>query len=354
MMRVSVYPFLIGLFLCFGDLCAQFKNMKLQQPPADSLLSPVESCRGPRGELYHCYATAKGLAFQRSLNGDGNGMTQELIIDTISSGWKYSVNGSPSNGLPTIACDLSPGMYSGRIYICWGNQKYGVNNKDVLLVYSDDRGDHWTEPILVTYRPNHKEQFKPAMAIDQSSGCLYLLYFDRQNYATGNFTDLYLATSDNGGLLFSYYKLNEGPLPVNANIRLQNSLRIRKEHVAEISWTRGIEKNKPAFLKTNVNDSLLQLYTARAAANELTTGKTLDFSDTLCVSFSYPEKLILDAVITKPLEPSYQKIVLLHKAFAAGRQSFRLYPKTLGIGNGNYVLTLYYRGKNTYLWILEK
>ena len=50
----------------------------------------------------------------------------------------------------------------------------------------------------------------PAMAIDQSDGSVYIVYYDRRNY-NDNQTDVYLAYSIDNGNSFKNVKISEQP-----------------------------------------------------------------------------------------------------------------------------------------------
>ena len=56
---------------------------------------------------------------------------------------------------------------------------------------------------------NH-QQFFTWMTIDQSTGFLYAVFYDRRNYA-GDTTDVYLAVSKNGGQSFDNYLISDTP-----------------------------------------------------------------------------------------------------------------------------------------------
>ena len=53
------------------------------------------------------------------------------------------------------------------------------------------------------------------MTIDQSTGYLYIVFYDRRNY-TGDSTDVYIARSTNGGDSFTNIKISESGFPGNA------------------------------------------------------------------------------------------------------------------------------------------
>jgi hypothetical protein len=321
----------------------------------DSTVKGPNLCLGNKGELYATWASPKGLAFQKSTDGGSTWLKQEKIINPIKNGWQYVVDGPITNGLPTVACDVSFSEFRNRIYICWSDEKYGVKHKDVFLVYSDDGGENWTEPILVTYRPNHKEQFNPRMAIDKTTGYVYLLYFDKQNVADGKNTDLYLAKSKNGGLLYEYYKVNEVAHQTSALLFSNEQLVLKAfNDTITINWAFVKQKTDTVFYQAVFNDSTFKAYNKKAQLRdeELTLEKTFLFAHKIIVPFNLEKNANITAIITKPLEPKFEKLIIKNKHYLAGNNKLIIDTKALGLRKGNYILTLYYNGQNKFAWIL--
>ncbi len=315
----------------------------------DSTVKGAMPCVGKEGEVYVCWAGSKGLAFQRSLDSGKTWLKEEKIINAIPKGWSSKVDGIKTNGLPVIACDLSKGEFSGRIYICWSDEKNGEKNKDVFLVYSDDQGEHWTEPILVSYRPNHKEQFKPCMKVDTLTGDVSILYFDKQNYAEGRETDLTLAISKNGGLKFEYFKLNESSFLFNSNftdLKIENGIKAR--------WLQPDKSNRFVLYEVAVNDSTIASYYLNESGKDVQTERSVKFSDKIDLDCVFPNNALVNAVITKPLEPGFEKWIFKNKRVFAGKNNLVLDLKSGGIKKGNYVVTLYYNSRNSYVWITDE
>lgn len=80
------------------------------------------------------------------------------------------------------------------------------------MIKSPNRGDNWSEPVKVATDTNNRHQFMPWVAVDQTTGILYVLYYDRRNYPENDLqTDVYLAWSIDGGSKFSEVKISETP-----------------------------------------------------------------------------------------------------------------------------------------------
>lgn len=315
----------------------------------DSTVKGPVSCIGPSGIVYVTWAGPKGLAFQRSLDTGRTWLKEEKIINPIRGGWACTVDGIKTNGLPGIACDLSNGEFRGRLYICWSDEKNGVKNKDIFVVYSDDEGETWTEPILVSYRPNHKEQFHPVIKVDQQTGAVSVLYFDKQNYYEGKETDLYLALSKNGGLKYDYYRVNERSFSFNSNfMELNTSNGVRPR------WVQPDSANRFFLYEVLVNDSSISDYNVNEYLNDMEVERSFKFTEKISIDFTLKKNAFVTAVITKPLEPGFEKLVIKNKRCYQGKNNLVVDTKTLGLKKGNYVLTLYYHGRNSFVWITEE
>ncbi len=132
--------------------------------------------------------------------------------------WDYDIPGiSRCNGLPVTVCDLSNGPYRGNIYINWTDQRNGTDDTDVWMAKSTDGGDTWDEPKRVNDDPAGKQQFFTWMTIDQVTGYLWFVWYDRRNY-TDNNTDVYMAVSRDGGESFFNFKVSEQPFLPTAGV----------------------------------------------------------------------------------------------------------------------------------------
>jgi hypothetical protein len=323
----------------------------------DSSVKGPNLCLGANSELYVTWAGPMGLAFQVSLDQGITWLPQEKIINPIKNGWEYIVNGIKANGLPHVACNAGTHGDIGRIYICWGDEKYGKNHKDIFLVYSDDKGLNWTEPILVNYHPNHKERFFPKLRVDQTNGDVYVLYYDQQNCVDQNQTEIYLARSRNGGLKFEYYRLTERPLLIQPILFSRHALEFNEiESIIGTNWTSKNEKSDTLFYSAVFDDASCATYYKKSALlyQQLEVDKTIAFANKIKIPFNLQTQTNISAILTKPLEPDFEKIIVKNKTFRKGNNSLLIDSKLIGLKRGNYVITLYYAGQNKFAWITEE
>jgi hypothetical protein len=173
---------------------------------------------GPNGEIYVAWAGPEGLVFDRSLDQGDTWLDEDIFISDFPGGWDYNIPGiNRCNGLPITVCDLSGGSYQGTIYVNWSDQGNGTNDTDVWIAKSADGGNTWSAPIRVNDDGPGKHQFFTWMSIDQVTGYLWFVWYDRRDYDDKN-TDVYMAVSTDGGETFINFKVSEEPFVPSTNV----------------------------------------------------------------------------------------------------------------------------------------
>jgi hypothetical protein len=184
---------------------------------ADNTVEGAVPTIGPNGEIYDSWAGPLGLVFTKSTNG-GLSFTPNQIVTSIPGGWDFAIPGIyRCNGLPITACDTSHSLTRGNIYICWGDQRNGVDNSDVFLIKSTDAGNTWGQVKIVNNDNTTRHQFFPWMTIDQTTGHLFFVFYDRRS-TTGYATDVYVAESIDGGETFNNFKVSQSSFTPNSNV----------------------------------------------------------------------------------------------------------------------------------------
>jgi len=172
---------------------------------------------GPAGEIYVAWSGPAGIVFDRSLDGGRSWLEEDIKVSDQAGGWDYGIPGIfRANGLPVTACDVSHGPHHGTIYVNWSDQPYGPGDTDIWLARSTDRGVTWSLPKRVNDDPPGRHQFFTWMTIDQSDGAIYIVFYDRRNYDDTR-TDVYLATSRDGGETFVNTRISQSPFTPNAS-----------------------------------------------------------------------------------------------------------------------------------------
>ena len=173
---------------------------------------------GPNGEIYVAWSGPLGIVMDKSTNGGLNWLTNDIFVTAHPGGWDYTVPGIyRANGLPVTACDLSNGPNRGTIYINWTDQRNGTTDTDVWLIKSTNGGTNWSAVKRVNDDPAGKQQFFTWMTIDQKTGYLYFVFYDRRNY-TNTQTDVYMARSTDGGETFTNFKVSSSPFTPSSGV----------------------------------------------------------------------------------------------------------------------------------------
>jgi hypothetical protein len=321
----------------------------------DNTVEGAVPCVGPNSEVYVAWAGPKGLVFNRSLDTGKTWMQKEIIIDSIYGGWEYKVDGIfRANGLPFTACDLSGGEHNGRIYVCWGDEKHGKNNKDVFISYSDDGGLTWCDRILITYYPNHREQFMPYMTIDQKTGNLYVLYYDRKNSFKGTDTEVCLAVSRDGGKTFNHHTVSNQPFPTFKNVFFGDYIGCSAVNgIIRPIWMETDADKKLSVYTALLTDSML-LNESPKQFNYFNKEKTIYYSEKTKVPITLSKESNCSVVLYDPMDSSFSKVINENVKFIKGENKIELYFKNMELPNKTYVLMLYNNNSQDYVWIYKR
>lgn len=170
---------------------------------------------GPEGQIYVSWSGPAGIVFDRSLDGGTTWLEEDIFVNEHAGGWDQYIPGIyRCNGMPVTDCDRSDGPYRGTIYINYSDQSNGSNDTDIWLVKSTDGGNTWSEPLRINDDVPGKHQFFPWMTVDQVTGKIWIVFYDRRNHSDWA-TDVYMAVSNDGGETFSNFKVSEQPFIPN-------------------------------------------------------------------------------------------------------------------------------------------
>src|SRR5262249_4140537 len=96
--------------------------------------------------------------------------------------------------------DRSDGPHRGRIYVVWIGYIRGV--VDVYLAHSDDRGEHWSDPVRVNDIQQIGDLHQLAWVVVDSLGRVYVTYRLLTPDPAGTLRSERLAVSIDGGASF--------------------------------------------------------------------------------------------------------------------------------------------------------
>jgi hypothetical protein len=248
---------------------------------------------GPNGEIYVAWAGPEGLVFDRSLDQGETWRDNDIFVSDFPGGWDYAIPGiSRCNGLPITVCDLSGGPNHGNIYINWTDQRNGASDTDVWMTRSEDGGDTWTEAIRVNDDAPGKQQFFTWMSVDQATGYLWFVWYDRRDYNDLN-TDVYMAVSMDGGDTFINFKVSEEPFVPNAGVFFGDYNCVTSHNnVVRPIWTR-------------LHNGVLSVHTAIIDTETIITGvDEQDQKPVATLQPNYPNPFKESTVIAFKLEQS--------------------------------------------------
>ncbi len=190
---------------------------------------------------------------------------------------------------PTVymAFDNSGGIFDGRLYMSYtASEESDRDYFDVFLIYSDDKGESWSEPKVV-----HQDgliniqQFYSSLYLNKN-GVLIMDWYDRRNHPDSTkLTDFYMGISADGGESFAELQLNtvasdfDDVIPsYNFGIGEYHQV-VASKHSAYSFWSDG-----------RTNDGDLNLYMSKVSiADPSSTVEISTLSDKVHISSIYPQ-----------------------------------------------------------------
>ncbi len=164
---------------------------------------------GPDGTLYVVGADATSVFFARSSNAKLSNETPVFEFSRLVTLGGTSVLGGTPNpegllGTLWIRADHSNGPTRGTLYILGSVDPPGSDPLDVMLVRSTDRGSTWSAPVRVNDDPigNGAWQWFGTMSV-APTGRIDVVFGDTRNDAAGQLSELFYASSTDGGQTFS-------------------------------------------------------------------------------------------------------------------------------------------------------
>jgi hypothetical protein len=194
---------------------------------------------GPNGEIYVAWSYDEKIWFDRSTDGGKTWLEKDIVAAEQPGGWNIEISGlNRTNVMPVLVCDLSDGPNRGALYLCWGDQRNGEKDTDIFLAKSTDGGNTWSKPKRVNNDRKGRQQFLPWMAIDQVTGHVYLVFYDRRHH-TDDRTDVYVAASTDGGKIFKNLKVSTKSFTPNTQVFFGDYNHISAHNgVVRPIWTR--------------------------------------------------------------------------------------------------------------------
>jgi len=196
-------------------------------------------CVGLNGEVYVTWVSPYGVMLDRSTDGGKTFMDKDVKVSDLPGKFKFSVPGIYRVfGFPSMACDMSYSSHRGTLYISWCDQRNGYDNPDIFIASSTNLGLNWSAPVKVNDDEGKNYQFYNWMTVDQETGFIYVVFYDRRNYADDQ-TDVFLAVSRDGGRTFDNERISEKPfLPFSETFMGDYTNIIAYNGMVRPIWTR--------------------------------------------------------------------------------------------------------------------
>ncbi len=211
------------------------------------------------GRVYVAWSSHGNIYFDRSFDGGEMWLSNDLLIAKQGGGWSMDIPGiSRCNGMPVLMIDNSRGRLHGSLYLVWADQKNGTDDTDIWFMRSTNKGDLWTQPMRINQDGPGKHQFLPWMTVDQGTGYIYIVYYDRRAYDDLQ-TDVYMAYSTDGGSTFKEVKISESPfIPTDTKFFGDyNNIDAHKGIIAPI-WTRMDDGRTSVWTSVITDSDLLK------------------------------------------------------------------------------------------------
>lgn len=209
------------------------------------------------GYMVSAWSYGGNLFVDRSFDKGRTWLSNDIEAAKLTPGSVLEIPGVPDgHTLPTLLIDQTSARYAGSLYLIWADQKNGEDDTDIWCSRSLNYGDSWTPPVRVNDDERGSHQFMPAAVLDQSSGKLYIVYYDRRLDEEDK-TDVYLAWSADQGTTFSNVKLSESPFKTDERLSIGEHIGIDAAGgVIVPAWTR-IDEGGSKVVITVIRDSEL-------------------------------------------------------------------------------------------------
>jgi len=226
---------------------------------AEDNLLPVSSlvAMSPDSKVYAAWTWRNKIMMDRSFDGGSMWLSTDLPVGDQFGGRELDI---PGHGIcsndAVLAVDRTKTIHKGMIYLVWADKRQGDKGSDVWLTRSSNYGDNWTTPLRINSDAKGHHHYLPWMTIDQTTGNIYIVYYDRGAYDDTQ-TDVYLAYSTDTGSSFKTVKLSDSPFtatPVDGAV-IRTFIAAHKDVITPV-WTRT-DNGKTSIWMTVVDGTTL-------------------------------------------------------------------------------------------------
>ena len=294
---------------------------------------------GPNGEVYITWWGPDGLMFDRSLDMGTTWLPEDICITNQHIEWIYPIQGiNLGVSFPVISCDRSGGPHDGTIYITWADKRNGYNNTDVFVVMSSDNGTTWSDAIQVNDDGTTTHQFFPYLTVDQATGKVWLVFYDRRNHSNTT-TDVYMAVSEDGGETYENFRVSEAPFTPNSTAFYGHyiGLTAHDDHVLPV-WMR-MDDGYSSIIGAIVNPLIIgdeELYEAPVAT---LINSPNPFTESSFILFKLKQPSTV-SIHLYDVTGNLVTTVIDRREFPIGKHVEKIDARALGLQPGAYIVKL--------------
>ena len=162
-------------------------------------------------KIFVAWEIGNKIVLDRSFDGGNVWLFNDIpVTDCVGSSDLKIPGFERTSDIPNLVVDRSKGPYKGVVYLAWADKRNGENDANVWFSRSHTYGDQWSTPMKMGTDEGGKHQFHPRMVVDQSTGFIYIVYYDRNGF-DDNQTNVCLSYSDDSGANFKHVKVSETP-----------------------------------------------------------------------------------------------------------------------------------------------
>jgi hypothetical protein len=294
---------------------------------------------GPNGEVYITWWSPAGIMFDKSTDQGETWLDNDINITGFPVQWIVGIPGIQTGvSFPVTACDRSNGPHNGTIYVTWSDKRSGANDADIWLAKSIDGGDSWSAPKRVNDDAPGRHQFFNYVTVDQVTGKVYVVFYDRRNY-TDTKTDVYLAISDDGGETFSNYRISDSPFAPYGTLFFGHYIGVaaRNDHVFA-TWMR-MDAGELSLWGVSIDPETVGMPTEPAVPYSLAQNTPNPFHESTFFSFKLEKNSDVTLVV---LDFSGKNVATIidHETYSAGKYSISFSPEKYNLSSGIYHYSL--------------
>jgi hypothetical protein len=294
---------------------------------------------GPNGEVYVAWWSPAGLMFDRSTDQGETWLSTDINVTGFPVQWIVGIPGIQTGvSFPVIAADRSNGPHNGTIYINWTDKRNGANDANIWITKSTDGGNTWTPPVKVNDDGVGRHQFFNYITVDQVTGKIYAIFYDRRNYTDTN-TDVYLAISDNGGESFANYKISDTPFIPYSTLFFGHYIGVaaHDDHVFA-TWMR-MDAGELSLWGSRIDPVTVGRDPEPSVPHSLAQNVPNPFHEATFFSFKLPVSSNVTLVVIDIFGNTVATLINNEK-MAAGKHVVRFSPGKFGLPSGMYHYSL--------------